>query len=788
MAEVLEQPNQMADSTGIESAPASIQQEIPEHIQDAFKMLAEKYHGQEKYARWVEIYNAAKRRFYRRGQQHIFWSTRDNSFVPAGNTSTNTGVGYGDYFGGSKSGEVDGPTFMRDFNIFTILLRSIESALTENYPETRFEPVNQADARDSAAAESKNNYRRFIERNQDMKAVHRHIIRLCSTDGRVGCYVTSEPGKHGTPNDSGDLESDMVEGFKTDGQLEFKVPILTQDEDKWPFVIHSEELPFAWLKNQYPDIADDIQSPGTATLGEHPFAMLSRLMVKQGFLTYFRAGSSTAFNNIATRHTIWFAPCAWMDASEDVREELKRDFPDGAKVTFVGTKFAEAVQEDFHKRIAWMHPIPGDGQNTPSLGDSLIAVQDVFNDLMNMLTEIFGYCMPRTYFDSRILENDAIRSQRSEPGVMGSVTNPMPGSPLAAYFYREEGTPVPDGLQDALAYIAGQLAQLVSGASAAILGSPSPELGDTAAAYGMSQNAARGVLGPAWAECQSMFAKLMSMAADLAIEQRQQPMSISAESTKQVTTWSADDMVGNTHCFPEKDSNFPESWATKRQLIQSLLDAVTNGNPFAIQLTQDPENQREIMDAIGLTGFTQPQAKAAEQQLREIDFMLRTGPIPNAAAVMAYEASVMQANATGQPDPPPPSQDEMLSSSVQIDEQCDNHQASMQTCWDWMYSKDGQDAKEKNPDGYKNVRLHYLEHKAAAAKQVPPPPAKPPQMNYKDLPPTAQQAELAKQGVQVSAEELVDEKVLGSKEAMAKIVGKEHHPQLPVQGEKHVGE
>lgn len=766
-----------------ESAPDSGEygenyRDLPEHLKSAVKTLAEKYHGQDKYGRLQEITSVARRRFYRRGKQHIFWCKAD-CFMDAGNTVSGTGVQAG-YYGGTRVGEVDGPAFMRDFNIYAILLRSLEAALTESFPEMRFEAVDKSDGRDISAAENKNNYKRHIEEHFDMKELQRHIVRLCMTDGRVGSYVYSETGKYGTPNDSGDMEADVTECFKADGILEFKVPILVQDEKQWPYVIHSEELPIAWLKGEYDWMADSIVSAQSATLNEHPFARMCRLTIKQG--GYKKQNASDAFAHMATRHTVWLDACAFKEAGED-KEELEETFPLGVKATFIGNEYAEAEHENFHDRISWMHPIPGDGQNTPSLGDSLVAVQDLFNDLCNLLTEIFEYCIPRTHVDSKLLEADAIRSQMSEPGVFGAVTNPAPGTPLSNYFFIEEGTPVPQGLMETLQYLAGQLSQLVSGASAAILGSPNPELGDTAAAYGMSQQAARGVLGPCWGELQSMFARMLDQAAELAIQTRQGEMSVAAKGEKQVVKWSATDMMGNTHCSPEGDSQFPESWASKRAVIQNILDAVTQGNQFAAQLLQNPDNQRAMAEGIGMTNLVFPGAKAADHQLREIDFLLKTKPIPNPQTLFAAIAAGQD-----QSQLPP---EQALMSSVQIDAQCDDHANESQACWDWMYSEAGQKAKDDNPEGFQNVRLHYLEHKQAMAANQPPPPEKSPAINYKDLPPSAQQGELQKHGLQASIEELTDEKVLGSKEVMAKLVGKEKHPEMPIppgqmkQGEQH---
>ena len=56
---------------------------------------------------------------------------------------------------------------------------------------------------------------------------------------------------------------------------------------------------------------------------------------------------------------------------------------------------------DDHWRV--LHALPGDGQNRPSVGDSLVQVQERYNVLSNMQAETYEYGIPPIYADPQVL-------------------------------------------------------------------------------------------------------------------------------------------------------------------------------------------------------------------------------------------------------------------------------------------------------------------------------------------------------------------------------------------------
>ena len=62
-----------------------------------------------------------------------------------------------------------------------------------------------------------------------------------------------------------------------------------------------------------------------------------------------------------------------------------------------------------------MHALPGDGQNRPSVGDSLVQIQERYNTLSNIQAETYEYGIPPIYADPQVLDFDALSNQTAEP-------------------------------------------------------------------------------------------------------------------------------------------------------------------------------------------------------------------------------------------------------------------------------------------------------------------------------------------------------------------------------------
>jgi hypothetical protein len=160
------------------------------------------------------------------------------------------------------------------------------------------------------------------------------------------------------------------------GGLELNTPVCANEMHEYPYLQWQAEVHRAKLKAAYPHAADKIEtSPSQGS--EDVYARVSRLSVEQG-LPSIHPGD--ALMNLITFDRTWLRPWAFYSVEDaEVRAKLLALFPDGCYVAFAGDAYCEARSEstDDHWRV--LHALPGDGQNRPSVGDSLVQVQERYN-------------------------------------------------------------------------------------------------------------------------------------------------------------------------------------------------------------------------------------------------------------------------------------------------------------------------------------------------------------------------------------------------------------------------
>jgi hypothetical protein len=185
------------------------------------------------------------------------------------------------------------------------------------------------------------------------------------------------------------------------GGLELNTPVWANEMHEYPYLQWQTEVHRAKLKAAYPHAADKIES--TPSQGaEDVYARVSRISVEQG-LPSIHPGD--ALMNLITFDRTWLRPWAFYSIeNEDVRNELLALFPDGCYVGFAGDAYCEARNESMDDHWRVLHALPGDGQNRPSVGDSLVQVQQRYNSLSNMQAETYEYGIPPIYADPQVLD------------------------------------------------------------------------------------------------------------------------------------------------------------------------------------------------------------------------------------------------------------------------------------------------------------------------------------------------------------------------------------------------
>jgi DNA-directed RNA polymerase subunit M/transcription elongation factor TFIIS len=525
------------------------------------------------------------------------------------------------------------------------------------------------------------------------------------------------------------------------GGLELNTPVWANEMHEYPYLQWQAEVHRAKLKAAYPHAANKIEtSPSQGA--EDVYARVSRLSVEQG-LPSIHPGD--ALMNLITFDRTWLRPWAFYSVEDvDTRNQLLALFPDGCYIAFAGEAYCESRSESMDDHWRVLHALPGDGQNRPSVGDSLVQVQERYNVLSNMQAETYEYGIPPIYADPQVLDFDALANQVAEPAAHFPA-RARPGQPLAAGFFQPAPATVPPDMLRHQQDLIGPVAQFLTGLFPAIFGGNMEDV-KTASGYALARDQAMGRLGLVWRRTKQFYADVMLLAVDCFRKNRPEDVEIPLLGPDGLFDSRAIrliDLKGNISVHPEADETFPRLKSQQRAVIQQLFGI---NDPAIQRALVEPANLGYIKNVLGITELVIPGEDSRNKQLREIQQLLTSPPIvvpvqvpthiirgahpASGAAGQATDGSrdadvatvgeppaapqlgEMSAAASGSGQSPLAShqQRELVLPSVPIDQLLDDHATEFEECKRWANSDAGQAARMTNPAGFANVRAHAEAH------------------------------------------------------------------------------
>ncbi|MBZ5697123.1 MAG: hypothetical protein LAN18_01100 [Acidobacteriia bacterium] len=520
------------------------------------------------------------------------------------------------------------------------------------------------------------------------------------------------------------------------GGLELNTPVWANEMHEFPYLQWSMEVHRAKLKASYPHAADKIQMGGPQSADE-VYARASRVAIAQGLPT---THPGDALFNLVTFSRTWIRPWAFY-AIEDkaVRDALLALFPDGCYVAFAGDTYCESRNETMDDRWRVMHALPGDGQNRPSVGDSLVQIQERYNTLSNIQAETYEYGIPPIYADPQVLDFDALSNQTAEPAAHYPA-RARPGQPLAAGFFQPAPAQVPPDLVRHQQDLMGPVAQFLTGLFPAVFGGEMDSQ-KTATGYAMARDQALGRLGLVWRRLKQFYADVMLLSVDCFRKNRPEDAEIPilGPGGEFESRWiRLADLRGNIQAHPESDETFPRLKSQQRAVVQQLM---ASSDPLIQQALADPANIGFVKSVLGLADLVVPGEDSRNKQLREIEMLLQSAPISanvipspgeagtrNLSGVLSGTGGKQQRDSSGhtaalgmtarlESQPPRNGNDgaavspgATLLPTVQVDLLFDNHAVELEECRRWANSDAGQVAHMENPAGFANVRAHAEAH------------------------------------------------------------------------------
>ena len=487
------------------------------------------------------------------------------------------------------------------------------------------------------------------------------------------------------------------------GGLELNTPVWANEMHEFPYLQWQTEVHRAKLKAAYPLAAEKIES-APAMGAEDVYARVSRISVEQG-LPSIHPGD--ALMNLITFDRTWLRPWAFYSVEdEEVRRDLLALFPDGCYVAFAGDAYCEARNEgmDDHWRV--LHALPGDGQNRPSVGDSLVQVQERYNALSNMQAETYEYGIPPIYADPQVLDFDSLANQVAEPAAHFPA-RARPGQPLSAGFFQPAPAQVPPDMVRHQQDLIGPVAQFLTGMFPAIFGGNMEDV-KTASGYALARDQAMGRLGLVWRRLKQFYGEVMLLGVECFRKNRPEDVDVpllGPDGALDARAIRVADLKGNIFVHPEADETFPRLKSQQRGVLQQLFGLK---DPLIQEALAEPANIGYVKNVLGLTELVVPGEDSRNKQLREIQVLLAGSPMVVRAPAANREQGTDNTEREAQSA-------SVVLPTVPVDVLLDNHAVEFEECKRWANSEAGQSAKMTNPAGFANVRAHAEAHLRAMA-------------------------------------------------------------------------
>jgi hypothetical protein len=499
------------------------------------------------------------------------------------------------------------------------------------------------------------------------------------------------------------------------GGLYVKVPNYAKCQKDIPYLILSNEKDRSMLIEKYYEyIKDDDDLRGCfldeETQGAYDqYGMWGRLSPQY---------QSEFPRNVLTENICWLRPAKYYILNDEAKEKrLRKKFPEGVRIVVINDEIICAEPECLDKHWTLSENPLADYLHFEPAGEALTSVQDITNDLISLTLQTIEHGIGQTFVSPDIISTKAYAQTEATPGGIYP-TKPLGNKKIGDGIYELRtatlsGEVLPFGQQ------IQSMAQLASGALPSLFGGQL-EGSDTASEYSMSRAQALQRLQNTWRMLTIWWKKSFEKSVPMFIDNMktdEKDVKMNSQGGFVNVMINRSELTGKIGKVElESSENLPMTWGQRKDVIEKLL---TNSSSPAIQaMLTAPENLPALHEYLGLVDFFVPNEESVIKQYEEIQLLLQSAPLPD-------NQPVAEPGADGQMSPQQPQE----VPSVEIDPVYDNHEVEFEIVKKWVTSEEGRMAKTDNPDGYKNVLLHGMQHlqqlQMMAQQQAPQPAAQP---------------------------------------------------------------
>jgi hypothetical protein len=737
------------------------QEQVPQRLQDALLRMRQRFEGQVdgNRARREYLKKCLKMLEFYRGNQYGWWDFTSNSYR---STTSSTG-------GQLANNPQQNSQALYVLNFTQGFILALVALLTGNKMTVRFFPRDPSKSEDVIAAEKATLVMRIFQKTEGaFEQLRREAFALCTcgtyvsyirtvTDGerwgyldepelamkqvqltkpRFKCDIcgddlNEEPGICGQchaplppqPNvmpqvanlpvptgrifevPRGRTVRDIIDG------LEIKLPIEAPQQSEFNMIVRAREVNKSVPRATWPEIADRIASTsGSANeLGSSSeYERRVRRQADLGTTTENRAIVSDDRERI-TLITAWIRPREFYSEDEpSVRAELKQFWPKGVKATWADDVFCEATEEPMDKHLRVCHALPGRSQVREPIIGSIIPVQEIANDILNICRDIIEYTLPATFISTRLLD---VRKWARSQSMAGATYNVMDlGRPIAEGFHQTQAGQLPEWATQLLTSLRTDIPQFLTGAFPAAYGAGTPG-NNTAEGQEIQRQSALGRVNLFLQAMQDHYAQIAPLVVEDFINNAIEPVTLVEEGSGGdvvLSTVSPSDFkIGRHRAEAEVVSEYPTTWAQRQALLLQMFQ-MEQFQGWAQLL----KNNQFVKRTLGVE-MTAPREDAYKLQYRIISKLLREAPQPGPPVPVIGPDGMQMFGPDGQPAMQPGPQ----VSSVPVFP-LDDNPTMLEACTDFYMSSDGQKAMEAATPGWQNFVLHVQGRQMAMA---PPP-------------------------------------------------------------------
>jgi hypothetical protein len=686
---------------------------LEEEMQTEFRRMAESIQNRDLYARITEVMRAAKGCFYAANIFDAYWSENQSTWI-RGN----------DQPGGHS--ELNYP-----LNIYQSFQRSYIKQLGV-VPQVHFE-ANGPTSQSYLVADAADCIHEDIVQANDMKGLAQDFARITFQGGRYGIYTRwvadgSRWGYYDDVPEDGEAEgiggADKPPAKKPRrprgnvkhsiyGPCWLKVPINAMSQDECPWLSLGHETDSNMSKSQYPRAADKISS-GECGVGEQVYERVTRISILQGI--HLLAQMSEAEVEMPTKQTIWFRPSEFMSIGDKkLRQKFLDKFPDGAKVVFVGTAYCESANESMDKHWALGFAIRREGMASIPYGYSMMVLQDLYNDTVDLEAAINFKCIPAMHGDVAIFDFPSYSKEPATPGAFYPLKKDIPEDMIVRdHVFVEPQVQVGQQLINLRDSIPTSMATAITGITQQAQG-VGDERNQTFGGISLLLAASRGETGTVWGGFIEAYTKSARQAVKIAAQYRMAEaddgiLRLARRGRPDAKVDLVELMMNDIFCVVDNDESYPTTEDEQKLALSALTMAAQMGDPQAKDMLADPANAELFAKLRGIKGVKSSVGYIGAKVYQLIEDLLLEEPQRNEQMIMMAKLAV----AAGQPKPTSPYP--FLICSRQPGP-LDKAAAELPFFVEWSYSPVGLRAKELNRLGFINVELYVMQLQKMAAQE-----------------------------------------------------------------------